>query len=128
MFKLTSYQIIKLLLLAIVCIAFYQFNYSIYSLRATQSLSSSEAGLHSKSQQPPDKSIQDEFQKIYKHFIWGPGGGGSGEGSTVNYTTMTRSIISNVIRNYSIKSMLDAPCGAMVSINYGMNFQFLFFL
>ena len=110
MFKLTRYNFIKLLVLATICITIYQFKYGIYSLKATQ------ARFDLKNQQSVDTSIQNEFQNIYKHFIWGPDGGGSGSGSSVNYTTITRSIISSVIQKYKIKSMLDAPCGAMVCI------------
>lgn len=58
--------------------------------------------------------LKNRFDEIYKTFFWSSAGGGSGTGSTVEYTKMTRDIIYNVVIKYSIKSILDLPCGAMV--------------
>ena len=44
---------------------------------------------------------------------WGPGGGGSGDGSDQGYTTNVRQQILNIIRRYNISSMLDSSCGSM---------------
>jgi hypothetical protein len=43
----------------------------------------------------------------------GEGGGGSGDGSTVDYTKRTRLIVELLVTRYHVKTMLDAPCGAM---------------
>ena len=40
-------------------------------------------------------------------------GGGSGDGSTINYTVNCRNILYDVIKKYSIKSLLDIPCGSL---------------
>jgi hypothetical protein len=44
---------------------------------------------------------------------WGPGGGGSGDGSDQAYTANVRQQILNIIRRYNISSMLDSSCGSM---------------
>lgn len=56
--------------------------------------------------------IKNKFELIYKNLLWGDYGDGSGPGSTINYTIHVRSILRQVIEEYSIKSMLDAPCGS----------------
>ena len=56
--------------------------------------------------------VKMKFENVYNKFIWGSAGGGSGGGSTINYTTSIRSILRQIINEYSIESMLDAPCGS----------------
>ena len=67
----------------------------------------------------PDPNIKDKFELIYKSWFWEKGkvegfkGGGSGPGSSQEYTKTCRSILYQVIKQYNIKSMIDAPCGSM---------------
>ena len=56
--------------------------------------------------------VKSEFENIYKSHKWGQEGAGSGSGSTINYTISVRAILRQVIDEYSIESMLDAPCGS----------------
>jgi hypothetical protein len=70
----------------------------------------------------PDDAIKQQFDQIYKNNLWGgkigvdETGGGSGDGSTIKYTTNCRKILYNVIKKYKIRSMIDAPCGSMAWI------------
>eukprot|EP00884_Botryococcus_braunii_P014083 jgi/Botrbrau1/22676/Bobra.0132s0020.1 len=57
---------------------------------------------------------KEYFERIYDNKIWGDFGGGSGLGSTVEYTCNIRGILRTVVSTYNIKSMIDLPCGAMV--------------
>lgn len=59
-----------------------------------------------------ETSVKERFNFVYKNFVWKNVGGGSGEGSTIEYTRSVRSILHSVIHEYSIASMLDAPCGS----------------
>lgn len=61
-----------------------------------------------------DTENQSVFSRIYDEKIWGQDGGGSGRGSTVENAARTRSILNDIVDRHSIKSLLDAPCGAMV--------------
>ena len=61
----------------------------------------------------PDKFLKSIFNEVFNRKTWGSSGDGSGPGSTLQYTFKTRNIIKEVIQKYEIKSMLDAPCGAM---------------
>ena len=58
--------------------------------------------------------FKKRFKEIYEKKFWGDVGGGSGPGSTLAYTVITRDILYKVIKKYKINSILDAPCGAMV--------------
>lgn len=54
------------------------------------------------------------FTSIYKAHYWNPTGEGeslSGEGSTVAITGNARSAIESIVRDFGVRSMLDAPCG-----------------
>ena len=51
------------------------------------------------------------FANIYITRQWGHDGRGSGVGSTVQVTELTRSVVRLVMANYSLHSLLDAPCG-----------------
>lgn len=61
-----------------------------------------------------NKQVKNKFEEIYANGGWGSDGGGSGGGSTIDYTKETRNIIYKVVKENKIKSMIDAPCGAMV--------------
>lgn len=52
------------------------------------------------------------FTSIYREKRWGAYGGGSGLGSEISYTTHTRRALSDIIRAYTVDSLLDAPCGS----------------
>ena len=69
---------------------------------------------------PQSKLIGSVFKEIYLKNLWEKhglnNGGGSGWGSSPFFTTETRKILFNVINNYKIRSMIDAPCGSMVWI------------
>ena len=47
--------------------------------------------------------------------MWGKGGEGSGPGSTIDFTANARVILRSVVE-YSINTMLDAPCGSFHSM------------
>lgn len=68
------------------------------------------------SQQPIElnERLKLKFNEIYNTFFWTSAGGGSGPGSTLEYTKTTRDIIYTVVNKYKINSILDSPCGAMV--------------
>lgn len=62
----------------------------------------------------PDQIIVDKFNAIYDYKLWGDIGGGSGVGSTVEFTKVCRNILYSVIREFNITSMLDAPSGSFL--------------
>ena len=53
------------------------------------------------------------FTNIYDNQVWGSYGGGSGAGSDSSYAKTTSYILQLVILKYSLKSLLDAPCGGV---------------
>lgn len=59
-----------------------------------------------------ENEVKREFNLIYRDAVWSNQGGGSGLGSGINHTVTIRGIIENLIDEFSIKSMLDAPCGS----------------
>jgi hypothetical protein len=59
-------------------------------------------------------TVTSVFDGVYQTGIWTADGGGSGSGSTVEVTARIRSIIRTVVNQYHVRTMLDAPCGAMV--------------
>jgi hypothetical protein len=54
------------------------------------------------------------FSAIYARRIWGQEGGGSGLGSSLEYTRFTRVLLVHFLRTHNISSMLDAPCGSFL--------------
>lgn len=54
---------------------------------------------------------QEIFSKAYKNPVWGSVESFSGTGSTLEATENVRRELPILIRNYNIKTMLDAPCG-----------------
>ena len=54
------------------------------------------------------------FDGIYAGKQWGPAGGGSGLGSSIEYAKGAKRVLMQVIRELNVSSVLDAPCGAFV--------------
>jgi hypothetical protein len=70
---------------------------------------------------------EDRFTQIYKKNYWKGSDSNSGSGSSIEYTANLRSQLPKLFARYSIKSVLDAPCGdfnwmkevvSATSINY----------
>lgn len=58
------------------------------------------------------EAVASGFGNIYKNKEWGTEGGGSGSGSTLEYTAVARQILGDFIVKHDIKSMADVPCGS----------------
>jgi hypothetical protein len=54
---------------------------------------------------------QERFTRIYKNNSWRNEESVSGSGSTLKYTENLRNKLPELISDYSIKSLFDAPCG-----------------
>ena len=54
------------------------------------------------------------FQKIYDKKLWTAAGGGSGAGSTLEFTASLRHQLVQLLSRYKIKHLVDLSCGAMV--------------
>ena len=54
------------------------------------------------------------FDGIYAGKQWGPAGGGSGLGSSIEYAKGAKRVLMQVVRELNVSSVLDAPCGAFV--------------
>jgi len=68
---------------------------------------------------PQSAGAQGAFEYMYREDMWGgrddpKRGNGSGVGSSIDATIVTRQIIYNVTKILKVKKILDAPCGAMV--------------
>jgi hypothetical protein len=46
--------------------------------------------------------FKDAFNTIYDKGIWGTGGGGSGDGSSLAYTATVRALLPRLLQRYSI--------------------------
>ena len=57
------------------------------------------------------KSREERFTWIYRHNIWRNSESRSGSGSTLEYTKNIRESLKLLIQDYSLHSILDAPCG-----------------
>jgi len=57
--------------------------------------------------------FRDRFTQIYANKVWSAAGGGSGDGSTLEYTSNIRRMLLDVLARYNISSMLDSSCGSM---------------
>lgn len=57
------------------------------------------------------KEAEDIFTKIYILNYWDNKESASGSGSTLRYTEKLRSELPKLLSKFSIKSILDAPCG-----------------
>ena len=60
--------------------------------------------------------FKSTFNGIYSDKKWGEGGRGSGSGSTLAVTELTRAVLRVVATNYSIQTMIDAPCGEALKV------------
>jgi hypothetical protein len=59
----------------------------------------------------PLSSTEDRFTWIYKNNLWNSNESVSGPGSTLKYTENLRKELPNLLSDYSIKKIFDAPCG-----------------
>lgn len=57
------------------------------------------------------RNIKERFDLIYRYNLWGSKESGSGKGSEVSYTKNIRDWLITAIHRYSIKTLVDAPCG-----------------
>lgn len=57
--------------------------------------------------------FRDAFSDVYATKFWGELGGGSGTGSSLNFTANLRAALPGLIKKYGITSMLDSSCGSM---------------
>ena len=62
---------------------------------------------------PASSLYREEFTRIYATKEWGEFGGGSGWGSTTEYTEVVRAELAQVVRELNITSLLDSSCGSM---------------
>ena len=64
----------------------------------------------------PDEIVKKQFDTIYEKKLWSATGegDGSGPGSKIEETRAAHKIIIDVINEYKIKSMIDAPCGSFL--------------
>jgi len=58
-----------------------------------------------------DKSPEDVFNYIYQNNVWGDRESISGSGSNVHQTKELVSVVSGLIKNLEVKTILDLPCG-----------------
>jgi len=58
-----------------------------------------------------EPSPSEVFSKIYSVEAWGPDGGGSGGGSTIEYAVVAHQILQLLTYKYNVKNFIDAPCG-----------------
>ncbi len=56
-------------------------------------------------------NIEDRFTEIYKNNVWGNFESVSGNGSTLEGTQNLRNKLPELIQQFSIHSVFDAPCG-----------------
>jgi len=61
-----------------------------------------------------DSDARTAFNTVYGTEQWGDAGGGSGSGSTLEFTRPTRHVLLSLLTKLEAGSMIDAPCGAMV--------------
>ncbi len=59
----------------------------------------------------PFMSVEQVFSDIYLKNIWNNKGTVSGDSSTIESTEILREELSELIKKYNIKSVLDIPCG-----------------
>ena len=56
--------------------------------------------------------MEKVFSYIYENKFWSLAGDGSGIGSCPKYNKGMRSILTDFVETYNIKSIIDVPCGA----------------
>ena len=59
----------------------------------------------------PLNSAQEKFQWIYANNYWGNSESLSGSGSTLTYTKNLREKLPELLRQFNIQKVFDAPCG-----------------
>lgn len=59
-----------------------------------------------------NKQLYNIFNDTYKNKIWGEEGDGSGTGSEPSNTINTRKSLIQIIKQYNVKTLIDAPCGS----------------
>jgi len=57
------------------------------------------------------KTVEERFTTIYLKNLWCTQESASGPGSTFGYTANLRKAIPDLVRQYAIKTVFDAPCG-----------------
>jgi hypothetical protein len=55
--------------------------------------------------------IEGRFTKIYQKNFWGSDESRSGPGSTLEASKNVRAMLPGIVKEYSIKTIFDAPCG-----------------
>lgn len=60
----------------------------------------------------PKEEIDKAFTHIYNTSFWSNEGGGSGPGSTLDFTAGIRTYIADLVRREKLRGMMDIPCGA----------------
>ena len=58
-----------------------------------------------------NESLKNRFNNIFKRNVWGSFESKSGKGSELRFTDSIIKSIPNIIKEYSISSILDLPCG-----------------
>ena len=61
-----------------------------------------------------ENDLQSVFDNIYINQVWGDYGGGSGNGSEEGNTVKLRNILTSLVKNNNLLTIIDAPCGACV--------------
>jgi SAM-dependent methyltransferase len=56
--------------------------------------------------------LDEVFNNIYTHQGWGMQGDSSGSGSEPDFTTNTRALLTRLVKERGVRSVVDAPCGA----------------
>ncbi len=64
-----------------------------------------------KTQDLVDSKRQATFENIYRSNAWSNNESRSGPGSTLEATAGSRQFLSRFVKEYKIKTFLDAPCG-----------------
>jgi thiol-disulfide isomerase/thioredoxin len=59
-----------------------------------------------------NSNLYNIFNDTYKNKIWGEEGDGSGTGSEPSNTINTRKSLIKIIKEYNVKTLIDAPCGS----------------
>jgi len=59
-------------------------------------------------------SVSAAFGDVYRKNVWTEAGGGSGSGSTLPVTENIRAVLRAVALKHHVRTMVDAPCGALV--------------
>lgn len=60
--------------------------------------------------------MQYVFDRIYEQQLWGPKGDGSGPGSDIDNTKITRHVLKNILLQNNISLLIDVSCGSCIWI------------